>query len=80
MSYDDTCRRCGATFPGKPCEACGSTTRLHVHHKDRNWRNDEPANLMTLCASCHLRLHWREDREQRMASNTWVKAARANTA
>lgn len=48
------------------CEQCGTTAKLHVHHKDRNWANDDPANLQTLCASCHLELHWREDREQRM--------------
>ena len=76
--------RSGHQYRAKPyrkaaCEACGSTTRLHVHHKDRNWRNDDPANLMTLCASCHLKLHWREDREIRMASNPWAKGARANT-
>ena len=60
------------------CEECGAKSQLHAHHKDRNWRNDDPSNLMTLCASCHLRLHWREDREQRMAVNPWVKRARAS--
>lgn len=51
------------------CELCGTTTSLHVHHKDRDWRNDDPANLQTLCASCHLKLHWREDRAERMEAN-----------
>lgn len=50
------------------CEECGGRSRLHVHHHDRNWRNDAPANLVTLCASCHLKLHWREDREARVAA------------
>ena len=54
------------------CEECGTTKRLHVHHKDKNWRNDDPSNLQTLCATCHLKLHWREDREQRVAA---IKAA-----
>ena len=50
------------------CATCGTTEKLHVHHKDRNWRNDDPSNLLTLCASCHLKLHWAEDRDQRIAA------------
>lgn len=50
------------------CEECGTTTDLHVHHVDRNPENNDPSNLKTLCASCHLKLHWREDRDKRMAS------------
>ena len=41
---------------------CGATEMLHVHHMDRNPANNDPANLVTLCGSCHLKLHWREDR------------------
>lgn len=48
------------------CEGCGTTVGLHVHHKDRNPANNSPENLTTLCGSCHLRLHWREDRAARM--------------
>ena len=50
------------------CSECGTAQGLHVHHVDRNPANNEPTNLLTLCASCHLRLHWREDREKRMAA------------
>src|SRR6266542_4575878 len=50
------------------CSECATTKRLHVHHKDRNPANNRPANLQTLCASCHLKLHWREDRESRLAA------------
>lgn len=65
--------RSGHAYRAKPyrklrCEHCQTTRKLHVHHKDRNWRNDDPANLQTLCETCHLELHWREDREQRMAA------------
>lgn len=49
------------------CQVCGTTERLHVHHIDRNPENNETTNLATLCASCHLKLHWREDREKRLA-------------
>lgn len=52
----------------KECRDCGATTKLHVHHDDRDVTNNDPANLIVLCASCHLRLHWREDRAARMAS------------
>jgi 5-methylcytosine-specific restriction endonuclease McrA len=61
------------------CEQCQTTHDLHVHHIDRNPANNDPANLMTLCSSCHLKLHWREDRERRMegvAKATATAAAR----
>lgn len=40
------------------CETCGRTPRaLHVHHVDQDTSNNAPANLRTLCASCHRRSH-----------------------
>lgn len=39
------------------CEKCGTTESLSIHHDDLNWRNNEPSNLKTLCASCHTSLH-----------------------
>jgi 5-methylcytosine-specific restriction endonuclease McrA len=52
------------------CEKCGATGRLEMHHikpavyKD-DWRgyeagNHNPENLMTLCNSCHQKIHYRE--------------------
>ena len=43
------------------CVLCGSTSRLHVHHKI-GWQPHqinphELDNLETLCASCHRKLH-----------------------
>lgn len=52
----------------KACAECGTTHGLHVHHIDRTPANNHPSNLMTLCASHHLKLHWREDREKRVAA------------
>jgi 5-methylcytosine-specific restriction endonuclease McrA len=31
----------------------GGTASLEVHHRDRNWRNNEPWNLITVCDACH---------------------------
>lgn len=45
-------------FRGKKCETCGTTKHLNVHHKNEDYTDNAPANLMTLCASCHLKLHW----------------------
>lgn len=59
------------------CEQCGAPENLDVHHKDRDHTNDDPANLATYCESCHLKLHWREDREKRLASNPFVQAMAA---
>lgn len=50
------------------CERCSATSGLHVHHKDRDVSNNAPTNLVTLCATCHLQLHWQEDRAERMES------------
>jgi hypothetical protein len=38
-------------------EICGSTRKRHVHHRDENPMNNAPANLQTLCASCHRLVH-----------------------
>ena len=45
------------------CEDCGTTEKLHIHHKDKNPANNDLSNLAVLCSSCHKKLHWREDRE-----------------
>ena len=48
------------------CSICQATQNLHVHHIDRDTANNTFENLQTLCASCHLKLHWKEDRDARM--------------
>lgn len=67
--------------PKDSCEGCGTSERLHVHHHDRNPANNDPTNLAVLCASCHLTLHWREDREARVAAvRTGVSTSRQSGA
>lgn len=39
------------------CERCGSTRNVDVHHKDGNFSNNTPENLVVLCRSCHAKEH-----------------------
>lgn len=41
------------------CDHCGTTDKLSMHHKDLDWRNNDPENIQTLCSRCHLLLHHR---------------------
>ena len=49
-------RRAGRTADSV-CELCGSKRSIDVHHRDENRYNSDPANLVILCRSCHLRAH-----------------------
>ncbi len=40
------------------CEACGSRSVLVAHHINGNITENHPSNIMTLCQSCHSKLHW----------------------
>lgn len=42
---------------GHLCQRCGSAGRLHVHHIDTDKLNNALENLITLCNSCHGRVH-----------------------
>lgn len=42
---------------GPECELCGAKSMLSIHHLNRNWRDNRPRNLQTLCSSCHTSLH-----------------------
>lgn len=49
------------------CQHCGSVSDLQVHHIDGNGvtspkeqRNNDLANLLTLCRSCHTKVHHKE--------------------
>lgn len=48
---------------GDRCERCGTTENLHAHHRDHDITNNAPANISTLCATCHIQGHWREFRQ-----------------
>jgi len=45
------------------CQQCahdGSTSRLGIHHRDRNKRNQRTSNLEVLCHRCHMQEHRNE--------------------
>lgn len=46
------------------CEMCCKKKKLQIHHEDRDWKNNDPKNLRTLCAPCHRKLHWAEDKQR----------------
>jgi 5-methylcytosine-specific restriction endonuclease McrA len=54
-------RRPHLAFRGGCCERCGHVPLfldvLAVHHVDQNHENNDPANLKTLCSSCHIETH-----------------------
>lgn len=43
--------------PPGPCEICGNKNATEVHHKNGDWRDNNPTNLIRLCRSCHLKQH-----------------------
>ena len=44
-------------LPESPCGKRGKMVRTEVHHKDGDWQNNSPTNLVRLCRSCHSREH-----------------------
>ena len=60
-SFFDCMREKVLIRDGYKCVKCGSTERLHVHHKDGSGQSNNPNNdmdnLETLCMSCHLMEH-----------------------
>ena len=46
---------------GWRCQICGRSERLQVHHQKFRSQSggDEEQNLVTLCADCHTRIHYR---------------------
>jgi hypothetical protein len=34
---------------GHRCTVCGATENLEVHHRDSNWKNNDPSNLVVRC-------------------------------
>lgn len=47
---------------GARCQRCGYDKKeiLQVHHKDRNTKNNDQANLEIICPNCHYEEHYLE--------------------
>jgi len=53
------CARAARAIPlGASCQECHATSYLQRHHIDGKRTNNDPSNVMTLCAFCHARWHW----------------------
>jgi len=39
------------------CQECDSSTKVQVHHLDKNPYNNHIENLAVLCRKCHMRRH-----------------------
>lgn len=39
------------------CERCGSKSCLELHHRDRNYTNNNVSNFEVLCSDCHINEH-----------------------
>jgi 5-methylcytosine-specific restriction endonuclease McrA len=52
------------------CELCGNTWMLQVHHikHKASGGDDEPRNLICLCAECHTKVHCGEISRHRIRS------------
>lgn len=45
------------------CEKCGRSLkgiRPHIHHKDKNPKNNKKSNLILLCPNCHSKQHLKD--------------------
>jgi len=64
----DTGRRIALTNLQIKCVVCGETQfyltrRLHVHHKDKNRKNNDLSNLEILCVKCHNTIRHQNSRD-----------------
>lgn len=41
----------------RKCRVCKSSRKLIIHHIDKNKYNNLKSNLITLCRSCHMKVH-----------------------
>lgn len=80
ITHKTSFHRLARTFLSQSCNTCQSTENLDVHHKDRNWKNNDKQNLETLCHSCHMKLHWHQKdlkpNYQNLNRGTETKASR----
>lgn len=55
------------------CEHCGATgVELEVHHRDLNFLNNTPSNLVYLCKKCHSEEHSRVEKEGKVYDESFL--------
>lgn len=47
----------------KSCAFCSSVVKLHVHHIDKDRKNNDAKNLLVLCFNCHAGVHRGEKKD-----------------
>src|SRR3990167_3751136 len=40
------------------CENCQTTKKIQIHHKDKDYKNQDINNLQPLCGECHAKHHY----------------------
>jgi hypothetical protein len=55
------------------CVICASKKFLNVHHIDSDPKNSEPLNLVTLCRSCHNKIHYQKNKIRIEKMNKIIK-------
>ncbi len=64
MLHDDPSRNAylvrARKYIANSCGVCDGTTKLSINHINRDWKDNRPENLETLCISCHMKKHWAE--------------------
>jgi len=59
----DTWRRIALIHKEMVCEFCGVTEGVHIHHKDKNRKNNSLDNLQVVCVSCHNNILHKRSRD-----------------
>lgn len=50
------------------CELCGKEPtgrNLHIHHKDKNRKNNDLDNLQVVCSHCHMNVIHKRERDEK---------------
>lgn len=55
------------------CPGCGSDGPFEVHHRDGDWLNNHPLNLIGVCHGCHADEHRRRATMRNL--NAWKDSA-----
>ncbi len=53
----NTARKRSESLGDERCVNCGSSEGVEIHHRDGDWLNNHPMNLIPCCHGCHMRAH-----------------------